>query len=136
MAEIIIKNGRHKLSGVGSFQYEDEYFYNHRTLTANVFVIDGKHYGAFVDPDDGYRSYGYFAELAPEQIANATIYPFAPQDVVVKNMTSKSAHWILVKDPKTKLPILEIGTDYFDSYYPMAIFHYTPENMSVNKCKQ
>ena len=29
--------------------------------------------------------------------------------------------------------ILEIGTDYTDSYYPLAICHYHPENMAINQ---
>ena len=28
--------------------------------------------------------------------------------------------------------ILKFGTDYSDSYYPMAIFDYNPENMPIN----
>ena len=34
---------------------------------------------------------------------------------------------------ETGKTILEIGTDYTDSYYPMAICHYYPENMAINQ---
>lgn len=105
-----------------------------------IVQIDGKNYGAYVDPDDGYRSYGLFFET--EQPCTNT---FPPQEVLMEDIKEEGGYdWF--EDPKvhmirlincdTKETILEAGTVWYDSYYPMGRCYFNPPALPINKEKE
>ena len=102
---------------------------------ANVlnFELDGVAYTAVEDPDDGYRS-----------MMGALIYDttplrpgFQPFQVFcyTESATRKedSADILTMRDVITGKIVLQIGTDRDDSYYPMFVARWIPENMAVNQ---
>ena len=137
--ENIISDGIHYLSGIGYSTKEDGW--SNKGINVKLFCIDGKTYGAYEDPDDGYRSFGCLEEMDAK-----CQYTFPPQAVRVVNesLDRKIAYedgWIEYED-KFMMRILDavngkevlvVGTDFSESYYPMAIFNYTPENLEINK---
>lgn len=114
-------------------------------IILSPFIIDGVTYGAFIDPDDGYRSYGSIQEVKDHKCQ----YTFPPQPVNIQNVNinkevyreDKFGGWheyiskdfLRMTDAVNGKEVLEIGTDYSEDYYPCAIFHYTPENLEINK---
>lgn len=132
-----IPDGMHMLSGIGNTSFEDDW--TGETIEVIVLQIDGKNYGFYVDPNDGYRSYGCMHETSVEP---TTIFP--PQPVIARNISEDTEdedgyprvyHMLklLNEDLET---ILKIGTDHSDSYYPMAIFRWNPERLPINKNKK
>lgn len=136
--ENIISDGIHYLSGIG--YSTKEYGWSNKGINVYLFCIDGKTYGAYEDPDDGYRSFGCLEEMDAK-----CQYTFPPQAVRVvnKRVDRKIEHdgWleyenkfmIHILDAVNGKEVLVVGTDYSESYYPMAIFNYTPENLEINK---
>lgn len=130
----LIENGVHYLSGIGHTEYRDEW--SDDIVEAYLFCIDGTTYAAYIDHNDGYRSYG---RIEP---TNAKCqFNFEPQKVVITNNTIQQeneygdyedAVWLTMEDPILRKEVLAIGTDYTDSYYPLAIFRYNPMNLYVN----
>lgn len=129
----ILPEGKHKFSGIDSFQYEDKYGTTHEGY---YIIIDNVVYTFEIDRDDGYRSYGYI--YIPEKISVHDIKNrFLAQDVVITphniEHTDENKQFYSISNAETGKTILEIGTEYTDSWYPMAICHYYPENMSINQ---
>jgi hypothetical protein len=113
-----------------------------------AFQIDNKKYGprtvfVFENPDDGYRSYA----IAP-MIVNANMYEFGNSpvyirvDVIIKDWSSYSyddyyftgsREGIVVLDAGNKKPVLFLGTQNTDDYYPSYTAQWHPENLSVNE---
>ena len=127
-----LPEGKHKFSGIEPFQYEDKY----GSHDGYYIIIDNVVYAFEIDHDDGYRSYGDI--YIPEKISVYDIKnKFLAQDVVITQHriehTDGNKHFYSIIDIVNGKTILEIGTDYTDYYYPMAICHYYPENMSVNQ---
>lgn len=131
-----IKDGIHYLSGF------DEITVNTWMEDANgvALCIDGVYYGAHEDPDDGYRSYGCFYKIESDFEGTNK---FPPQKVIVKNVRTRvfdeyygdysiDYKGIDITNEEGEL-ILEVGTDYSDSYYPRAYCHWHPENLPINK---
>lgn len=131
----IISDGKHFLSGVDSVEFNVGWD-GEDTVNGIILCIDGKNYGCFVNPDDGYRSYGSFFET--EEAPKNT---FSPQEVIVKNIHEDSQDdngWptiydILVISNSEEDVILEVGTNHSDEYYPYGIFRWYPENLPINK---
>ena len=132
-----IADGWHTLTGIGETTVEDEW--NGWTADAVVFQLDGKNYIAYTDKEDGYRSYGRLLET--DERPQMT---FVPQRVrtYVKEVDTydETGYWpikltVLHVVNADDEDILEIGTDNSDRWYPMAIFHWHPENLPVNKAK-
>lgn len=126
--ENIISDGIHYLSGIGYSTKEDGW----SCINVYLFCIDGKTYGAYEDPDDGYRSFGCLEEMDAK-----CQYTFPPQAVRVVNERVdgeiEDKFMIHILDAVNGKEVLVVGTDYSDGYYPMAIFNYTPENLEINK---
>lgn len=131
MERQIISEGTHFLSGIERVFIKT--FYN-EVANGIRFVLDGKSYECYEDPEDGYRSTGVLKESDKK-----CKYTFPEQPVRVEwyNGDHDSCYvkmWKLtMRDPYTNNKILVIGTDNYDDYYPMAIFNYYPENMKVNQ---
>lgn len=144
MAQNTISDGKHFLSGVGHATIKCDNIYRD-DVDVDLFCIDGITYGAFIDPDDGYRSYGSIQEVKDHKCQ----YTFPPQPVNIQNVNineevyreDKFGGWheyiskdfLRMTDAINGKEVLEIGTDYSEDYYPCAIFHYTPENLEINK---
>ena len=104
--------------------------------------IDDKVYMFEEDPEDGYRSYMKDYKVVNWDLNNK----FDPIEVRIvkfkedgkvkpKLLPGKDTRFdgYEIYDAKNKKPILIIGTDYIDDYYPSAIFEWHPENMSINE---
>jgi hypothetical protein len=134
-----LKDGIVKLSGFCEATFE---LYG-QMVDGFIIQINGINYGACLDPDDGYRSYGEFFET--NQPCTNT---FPPQDVLleVTNHAGGSGayglyddprmDYIEISNPETKKTILEVGTIWYDSYYPMGRCYFNPEALPINKLKQ
>ena len=95
------------------------------------FTIDGVHYVAVEDPDDGYRS--VCRELQVSNTAPKTT--FMPQPVecsMMENYRYEKNDVLVVSDRFTGKVVLEIGTRNWDDYYPYFHLQYNPENMACN----
>lgn len=127
-----------KLSG-----FCDATFYtgwnNDEPVDGFIVQIDGVNYGAYVDPDDGYRSYGAFFET-DKPCTNT----FPPQEVLLMATEDEGGYnWyekpkisaLYLVNPVTKEKILEAGTIWYDSYYPMGRCYFNPEALPINKNK-
>ncbi len=129
----LLPEGKHKFSGIDSYTCPGDYWCER---AGYYIVIDGVVYAFECDPDDGYRSYGNL--YIPENISENNIKNrFPAQDVIItqhhREHTDGNKHFYSITNAETGKTILEIGTDYTDSYYPVAICHYYPENMAINQ---
>lgn len=90
------------------------------------FTLDGRHYEAEEDPDDGYRSYfrGYITET---QIAPFTVFD-AAQVEVRKSANSRHECWEFVSQRSGKV-CMEFGTSDLDDYYPGFVGYIEPHNL-------
>lgn len=137
--EDFLTDGVHYLSGIGHTVFKDRY---DDDIEGELFCIDGNVYGAYIDPDDGWRSYGVI-----QKVDAKCQYTFPPQAVLIEhideNRMIKEDDWfdyvkrelLVIKDAKNLEEVLVVGTDRTDDYYPCAIFNYTPENLEINKEK-
>ena len=130
-----LKDGIVKLSGFCEATFE---FYGEK-VDGFIIRINDINYGACLDPDDGYRSYGAFFET--NQPCTNT---FPSQDVLLKQIDDKGGYdWceeprmnrIEISNPETKETILSVGTIWYDSYYPMGRCYFNPEALPINKLK-
>ena len=129
----LLPEGKHKFSGIEPYTRPGDYWDKREGY---YIVIDDTVYAFEIDPDDGYRSYGDL--YIPEHIsANNIKNRFPEQDVIIalynREDTDGGKQFYSILNAETGKTILEIGTDYTDSFYPMAICHYHPENMSINQ---
>lgn len=131
-----LENGIVKLSG-----FCETTFYvgwnNDEPVDGFIVQINGVNYAAYVDPDDGYRSYAAFFETN-EPCTNT----FPPQDVLLKQVDVKGGRdWyeeprrdlLYLTNPATEEVILEVGTMWYDTYYPMGRCYFNPTAMPINK---
>ena len=129
----LLPEGKHEFSGIDPYTRPGDYW---GERIGYYIIIDNIVYAFEHDPDDGYRSYGNL--YIPENISvNNIKNRFPAQDVIItqhhREHTDGSKHFYSIVDVITGKVILEIGTDYTDSFYPMAICHYYPENMAINQ---
>ena len=131
-----LKDGIVKLSG-----FCEATFYvgwdNDEPVDGFIVQINGVNWGAYVDPDDGYRSYGSFFET-DEPCTNT----FPPQDVLLEQVDDGGGYdWyeepkmsmLYLANPTTKEIVLEVGTMWYDSYYPMGRCYFNPLALPINK---
>lgn len=90
------------------------------------FTLDKKHYEAVEGDNDGYRS-------SLDRISVTDIKPkkqIKPVKVIgVMHPQSATEEIIQFLNPKTKKPILEIGTANCDDYYPSFVAEFHQENI-------
>ena len=121
----MIQPGKHYFSGIDTISVNDEHHY--------LFILDDVTYEATENPCDGYRSWATIVETDKK-----CRFTFPSQEVIlIENQDSENNEKDYVKmyDAQNGKLILRIETDYFDSYYPCAIFEYHPENMKINENK-
>lgn len=138
MEELELKDGIVKLSG-----FCEATFYvgwnNDEPVDGFVIQIDGVNYAAYEDPDDGYRSYGSFHKT-DKPCTNT----FPPQEVLLERVKEEGKNgldeepepereMLYLANPVTKEVILEVGTTWYDSYYPMGRCFFNPAAMPINK---
>jgi len=127
---------RVKLSGFCRAEFNIGYWTD-ETADGFIIRINDKNYAAYVNPDDGYRSYGCFFET-DQECTNT----FEPQDVLLEKIEDSGdstsyedprfSYWRIL-NPDTKELILEVGTIWYDSYYPMGRCYFDPTKMPINK---
>jgi len=114
--------GRHILSGV-SYGNDSEGF------SMIQFMLDGISYDAVCDPDDGYRSSlggVYLSEKpCPKNLPNIKVEIKETQ----KETNINGIIFTIEDKRRPKKPILIIGTNYDDKWYPSCVMDYTPENL-------
>lgn len=103
--------------------YDDE--------TSVLFVLNNKTYIAVEDPEDGYRSVLSYIKKTNEICKNK----IPPHIVKCKRYEDVNSEIISFIDIINNEIVFEIGTDYNDDYYPCAILHFYPLNLSINKNK-
>lgn len=128
----LLPEGKHKFSGIDPYIHLGDY----GDYEGYYIVIDDTVYAFERDPDDGYRSYGNL--YIPENISvNDIKNRFPAQYIIITQRHLEDIdvdkQFYTIVNAETGKTILEIGTDYTDSYYPMAICHYYPENMAINQ---
>lgn len=141
MAQEILKDGEHLLSGVGYF-HEDNIGTFQGETDGVVLILDGCFYCICEDRSDSYRSYGYLAYASNEIICKSHITTFPPQCVTVINTEidkyddngypEDKQSYICIYNKDNGNLICKVGTDYTDSFYPMAIFYWNPLNLPIN----
>lgn len=127
-----LPTGKHRLSGIEQYSRKTTFGDN---IDGYYVIINNNVYAFELDPDDGYRSYGSVfvpIGITPKDIKNR----FVPHDVIITlikdHVGDGGKQFYQIVDAITGKIVLEIGTDYYDSYYPCAIFHYYPENLAIN----
>lgn len=125
--------GEHEFSGVetGCMDYKDEFGWETKNCQYVKFTLDGTHYVAVEDPEDGYRSCcGIFqTELTPPR------YSFESIKVICSMMPNEpycNNDVLVVTDVITDKVILEIGTTDIGDWYPGFHFVWRPEDMCHN----
>lgn len=124
--------GEHELSGLDTFIERSSQSYYRDDASGYRFILDGITYRVVEDPSDGYRS--HLSEL--EVVSEKVDYTFPPQKVVGK--MRENGPWstndiIEFYDLITNKPVLTIGTDNSDDWYPFCVMEWSPENLSVNQ---
>lgn len=113
----LIKNEIYELSGVD---------------IGSIFVriiLNGIVYEFTEDIEDGYRSY----MCDPKVVNKRVINTFPPVSVEIKVDSRDFFSGITAYDVFTKEEVLEIGTDHYEQYYPVAISYWNPEGLIINK---
>ena len=132
-----IPDGKVLLSGIDTVAVKVG-FYGEDSTNGIVIQLNGKNYLCYEDPEDGYRSCSIFQE-----VSSKCKYTFPPQPVFVEHYNvvineygyEDSNHGIKIYNDNKEL-ILQVGTDHYDDYYPMAVFEWHPENLPINKNRE
>ncbi len=140
--KVLIPDGKHLLSGVQEFHLDENDERNWAwwgVIDGYAIVVDGKTYLAIEDPDDGYRSYAYIT--VPENFVVEVTNQFEPQIVYVHNFhdTGEEEDGWMTRDEygirfdnQYGQTVLSVSTDHSDSYYPIGMVEYNPENLPCN----
>lgn len=115
--------GRHMLSGV-------DFGYNNGANEVR-FILDGNGYSASEDESDGWRSYLNDLNSFNGRIRNT----FDETEVVIQEDDSDAGVFNFICSDNGKT-VLRLGTDYSDSWYPVCVMEYTPENLPMNDIKK
>jgi len=138
MRNDLIADGWHVLTGIGETTVYDDW--NNTTADAVVFQLDGRNFIVYADKADGFRSYGRLCETdeRPQVVfPRHSVHAYTEEvDSFDEESMWPVRHEILHLENEDGEPVLEIGTDNSDTYYPSAIFHWYPENLPVNKRKR
>lgn len=130
----LIEDGLHMLTGIGQTSIHDGW--NDTDIDGVVLQIDGKNYVVYEDREDNYRSYGEMRETdeAPKVTFPAEpVYAWNKSDSGMdENQWRVDWESLELRNVEGEL-VLEIGTDHSDTYYPWVIFHWHPENLTINK---
>lgn len=135
--EITLKSlaGTHIFTGVerGIIKVGKQFSWDQNRNTIR-FELDGQVYEAIENPNDGYRSY-----MDKLVVSNKRVRNRIPETQVVCVYRDKgydsydNCDLLDFVDCKNGKVFLTIGTNHVDDYYPICIFEYHPENLSINE---
>lgn len=127
--------GMHKLSGVetGVMSVKDDFYDDlFRDCSFVKFTLDGVHYMAVEDSDDGYRSRCRDLVISDDPPR----YSFQPQSMKCYMKGDGDFGYandvLVMQDEVTGEIILEVGTENYNDWYPYCHFEYHPEGMACN----
>lgn len=126
--------GQHDFGGLDFDRLPEDRWGERRNVVR--FLLDGVTYEAVEDENDGYRS-----ALGEIQIVDTPVQNrFGPVKVDARmnpEYCSYGASDILeLVDIITGKPVLSIGTENSDDYYPAFVSDFQPGNMAVNQGAQ
>lgn len=125
--------GEHVLTGVDRTNQIFKSYGGDEDSQVINFTLDGKTYTAAENPDDGYRSCMRYCAVSDEPTKNV----FAPVRVVGRlkeqGGDDEAPNVLQLFDVVTGKLVLEVGTEYADSYYPSWVACFSPENMAINQ---
>ena len=147
-AEIFSQLSQGIISDIANFAFE-LMFLDNLNKKFDFYGVDGnafklgikdKHFvfEAIEDPDDGYRS--YLGSINVSLVNNFLFFPKPitkielqfcsgqsyDQNYEVYGHVEKGFSGFKFLDLKSKKPILTVGTDEYDTYYPCFVFNYDP----------
>lgn len=130
--EITLKSlaGSHIFTGVerGLLKVNKQFSWDQDKNTIR-FELDGQVFEAVENPSDGYRSY-----MDKLVISNKSIRNRIPEMQVVCVYRDGSDNDLLdFIDCKNGKIFLTVGTKHVNNYYPVCVFEYNPELLSVNQ---
>lgn len=126
--------GEHEFSGIetGVINMDDTWG-DSQSCNYVKFTLDGVHYMAVEDPEDGYRSCCRELVTSDEPPKNS----FQPIRMVCTMKDNEESDWgcdiLVLTDSVTGEVVLEIGTMDYNDYYPYYHFYYHPEGMACNQ---
>ena len=125
--------GTHELSGVETGRIcVDDSWGESQDCNFVKFTLDGVHYMAVEDPEDGYRS--RCRELVVSD--DPPRYAFPPQAMKCYMKNEEDGGYdndiLVMQDEVTDEIILEVGTGDYNDWYPYCHFEYHPEGMACN----
>ena len=117
--------GKHFLSGVDLHKHSGSF----GDSNCISFILDGVTITAVEDPEDGWRSCLGDLFLSGHEVKNI----FPEIEVLIKPYHSHdTVDAIECIDIKTQQPVLTVGTDTRDGWYPCFLSDFIPENMCLN----
>lgn len=130
--------GEHDFTGADSTSVRLEDWGFTEVADRLSFVLDGVTYTATENPSDGYRS-SLDSLIVGGEVENT----FAPVRVRAEYLTVRvyegtgytyttQCDILRLVDVANGLPILEVGTDNNDDYYPSCVLWFDPAAMAIN----
>ena len=130
--EITLKSlaGAHIFTGVerGILKVDKQFSWDQDKNTIR-FELDGQVYEAIENPSDGYRSYMDKIVVSNRQIRNK----IPETQVVCVYRDDDDCDLLDFTDCKSGKVFLTVGTRHVGDYYPVCIFEYSPEKLSINE---
>jgi hypothetical protein len=124
--------GLHVLTGVDFGDQTIERYGSLENSQVMNFVLDGVTYSAVEDPDDGYRSMMGSLLVSDVPVKN-TFAGVTVMGIMRGPEQHGDGNDILdLYDVANAKPVLSVGTDYSDGYYPSFVAVFSPENLHVN----
>lgn len=115
--------GEHQFSGIDFITIENG-------AQGILFVLNAFTYLVIEDKADGYRSMLESIDFAP--LGAVVKNEFRPHWVEARISLEPREDILIFYDRFTELPVLTIGTNSDDSYYPSFVCDYQPENLMDN----
>lgn len=134
--EVTLKSlaGSHIFTGVerGLLKTDKKFSWDQDKNTIR-FELDGQVYEAIENPSDGYRSYMDKLVFSNKKVRNRV--PEVQVVCVYKDSDKYDDDCDLLDfiDCKNGKVFLTIGTKHVHDYYPVCIFEYSPEKLSINE---
>lgn len=123
--------GQHTLTGMSNDSIPEAGEYGQVEECQVVrFTIDGVHFEAVQDPNDGYRSSLREVRISKNPPA-VSIDPVRVEAVMRNAPNDEVLQFVNVK---TRKPIIEIGTSEANDYYPGFVGEIHPENVNTPTC--
>ena len=133
--EITLKSltGSHIFTGVerGFLKVDKQFSWDQDKNTIR-FELDGQVYEAVENPSDGYRSY-----MDKLVLSNKSVHNKIPETRIMcvyrdRDGYGNDCDLLDFIDCKNGNVFLTIGTKHVHDYYPVCVFEYNPENLSIN----